>query len=153
MKRSIVAFGTDAEGEPFARLDCGHPQHVRHKPPFVNRPWVTSQSGRDAMLGTELDCLRCDRMEWPEGLVSYKRTPEMTEKTVPAGLLRDHATKRGVWGRLCVTEGGLEFCAEAPVDKKLAVRAPSRAVIVPNMKHHVRVDSPVKFYVEFWKRA
>ncbi len=27
-------------------LSCGHRQHVRHQPPFMNRPWVTSEAGR-----------------------------------------------------------------------------------------------------------
>ena len=142
----------DAQGEPIAYLDCGHPQHVRHNPPFVNRPWVTTEAGREGMLGSELMCPRCDRMEWPEGLVAYRRTPEFTEQTVPAGLVRDHATKRGVWGKLCVTEGAIRYCVQAPVNKEFTIAAPDDAVIVPEMKHHVRVEAPVRFHVEFWKQ-
>ena len=153
MKRHIVSFGSDEAGDPIAHLDCGHPQHVRHKPPFVNRPWVTSEAGRNAMLGSELECVRCDRMEWPQGLVSYRRTKDMTETTVPAGFLRDHTTKQGVWGQLHVTEGELEYCVQAPVNARFAITASEKAVIVPQMKHHLRVDRSVKFYVEFWKQA
>ena len=63
MKRTIAGFHPDEAGDWVADLDCGHGQHVRHRPPFVNRPWVTTESGREAMLGTTLDCVRCDRME------------------------------------------------------------------------------------------
>ena len=100
MKRAIAGFHLDGEGDWVADLDCGHGQHVRHRPPFVNRPWVVSDTGREAMLGTGLDCVCCDRMEWPDGLVAYRRTPEFDETTTPAGLKSEHATKRGVWARI-----------------------------------------------------
>ncbi len=153
MKRSIIEFGTDEAGDLFAQLDCGHLQHVRHRPPFVNRPWVTSEAGRRAMLGSKIECPLCDRMQWPQGLVNYKRTRDLSDRSVPAGFLRDHATKRGVWGRLQVTEGALEYCVQAPVNKRFALNAPTEAIIVPQMQHHLRIDQPVKFHVEFWKPA
>jgi tellurite resistance-related uncharacterized protein len=34
----------------------------------------------------------------PKTVVAYKKTPEFTELTLPAGLLKDHQTKEGVWG-------------------------------------------------------
>ena len=45
MQRAITGFATDAAGDPIALLSCGHPQHVRHRPPFFERPWVTSEAG------------------------------------------------------------------------------------------------------------
>ncbi len=60
MKRRIVGFHRDEEGHWVADLECGHGQHVRHNPPWVNRPWVTSEEGRAAALGAELDCKRCE---------------------------------------------------------------------------------------------
>jgi len=153
VKRSIIEFGTDEAGDPFAQLDCGHLQHVRHRPPFVNRPWVTSEVGRKAMLGSKIECPLCDRMQWPQGLVNYKRTRDLSDRSVPAGFLRDHATKRGVWGWLQVTEGALEYCVQAPVNKRFALNAPTEAIIVPQMQHHLRIHQPVKFHVEFWKPA
>ncbi len=65
MKRTIVDYYKDENKDWVAELDCCHGQHVRHKPPFINRPWVEQQAGRDAMLGEELNCVRCDRLEWP----------------------------------------------------------------------------------------
>ena len=63
MKQSITGYHRDQEGVWVAELGCGHDRHVRHRPPFVNRPWVASPNGRDAMLGQELDCAKCDRGE------------------------------------------------------------------------------------------
>ena len=51
MERPITGFGVDPDGDPIAILSCGHPQHVRHNPPFINRPWVTTTDGRASMLG------------------------------------------------------------------------------------------------------
>lgn len=61
--REIVGFREDEDGEPVAVLDCGHGQHVRHDPPMVLRPWVESEEGRQEHIGTELDCVKCDRGE------------------------------------------------------------------------------------------
>jgi tellurite methyltransferase len=63
MKRPITGYHRDEQGDWVAELSCGHGQHVRHKPPFTLRPWVETAAGRDSMLGTELDCVRCDRGE------------------------------------------------------------------------------------------
>jgi len=63
MKRTITGYHRDEEQHWVAELDCGHNQHVRHNPPWVVRPWVTTAQGRKSMLGTELDCVKCDRGE------------------------------------------------------------------------------------------
>lgn len=63
MQRDIVGFRRDEEGDWVAVLACGHGQHVRHKPPFINRPWVLTAAGRRAHLGQTLECLKCDRGE------------------------------------------------------------------------------------------
>lgn len=60
MERRIVGFHQDEERHWVAELECGHTQHVRHDPPWVNRPWVTSAEGRAGMLGFMLNCRLCD---------------------------------------------------------------------------------------------
>jgi Protein of unknown function (DUF3565) len=60
MQRRIAGFHQDEERHWVAELECGHTQHVRHDPPWVNRPWVTSAEGRAGMLGFMLECRRCD---------------------------------------------------------------------------------------------
>jgi len=60
MDRRIVDFHQDNEGHWIADLECGHTQHVRHEPPWMNRPWVITQEGRASRLGTVLNCLKCE---------------------------------------------------------------------------------------------
>ncbi|MDE2149177.1 MAG: DUF3565 domain-containing protein [Gammaproteobacteria bacterium] len=33
---------------------------MRHRPPFINRPWVTTEAGRLEHSGLLLDCRLCD---------------------------------------------------------------------------------------------
>ena len=66
MKRAIVGFHQDDEQHWVADLACGHTQHLRHVPPFTERPWVTTEEGRREKLGVELDCVDCDGGERPE---------------------------------------------------------------------------------------
>lgn len=60
MKRAISGFHRDEAGDWVAELACGHQQHVRHRPPWINRSWVISAAGRRRMLGQELNCKHCD---------------------------------------------------------------------------------------------
>jgi hypothetical protein len=60
MKQPIIAFERDDEGVWVAILACGHGQHVRHDPPWSNRPWVQTAEGRARFIGFTLDCPHCD---------------------------------------------------------------------------------------------
>jgi len=60
VNRRISGYHQDEEGHWVAELECGHQQHVRHNPPWVNRPWVTTAAGRTAALGATLECRKCD---------------------------------------------------------------------------------------------
>ena len=61
MKRAIKGFNQDVYGDWVAELECGHAQHVRHKPPWQNRPWVVTEAGREKMIDALLECTQCDR--------------------------------------------------------------------------------------------
>ncbi len=60
MEQAITGFHQDTEGHWVAELACGHGQHVRHTPPWWNRPWVLTEAGRATMLGQRLGCTKCD---------------------------------------------------------------------------------------------
>ena len=60
MKKAIVGYHKDEENDWVAELECRHNQHVRHHPPFINRPWVETESGRDTMIGFLLNCKKCE---------------------------------------------------------------------------------------------
>ena len=151
MRRSIVGFRKDEHDDWVADLDCGHGQHVRHRPPFVVRPWVENAAGREARLGTRLDCLRCDRMEWPDNLVAYARTKEFDQDTVPGGLVSSHTTKAGVWARIHVLEGAMLYRVGSPVHRDVRLVAPATVVVVPDVPHRVEPRGPVRFFVEFFQ--
>lgn len=152
MQRHITGFHLDELGDWVAELDCHHQQHTRHKPPLVHRPWVLTQEGRDSMLGATLDCVRCDRLEFPAGLHEYKRTPVFSETSIPAGLLADHETRRGVWGLIHVEEGTLLYTVHHPQDHTYVLNAGDQGVVAPLMKHRVEARGGVKFYVAFHRK-
>ena len=60
MQQAIIDFHLDDEQHWVAQLACGHNQHVRHTPPWQNRPWVLTKEGRDKKLGMMLECKLCD---------------------------------------------------------------------------------------------
>lgn len=64
MERKIVDFYKDEKNEWKAELECGHTQHVRHNPPFINRSWVTSKKGRKNYKGHKLDCKKCEKNQY-----------------------------------------------------------------------------------------
>jgi tellurite resistance-related uncharacterized protein len=148
MERPMIGFTTDADGHWVARLGCGHRQHVRHDPPLVERPWVTTEVGRAGRIGQALDCVRCDAFELPDDVAVYKQTAVFTETTIPAGLQKDHATKAGVWARILVHAGRLRY--EVPSLQRTFDLAPGTpGIVIPEVEHHVAPLGPVGFHVEF----
>lgn len=63
MQQPIVGNHLDEQQHWVAELACGHNPHVRHNPPWVERPWVTTAAGRESMLGYRSGCRKCDRGE------------------------------------------------------------------------------------------
>jgi len=62
VKKRITGFRLDEEQHWIATLECGHHQHVRHQPPWINRRWVMTAEGRERHLGVKLDCKECDKL-------------------------------------------------------------------------------------------
>ncbi len=85
-------------------------------------------------------------------LESYKRTPNFTENSVPAGLLADHSTKEGVWGLIHVTQGSLRyFITDSRREPEDYVLHPGTepGVVEPTILHRVEPIGSVEFQVEF----
>lgn len=153
MNRPIVAFHEDTEFEWIAELACGHRRHTRHAPPFSERSWVLTPEGRESRIGTDLDCVRCDRSEIPLGYEPYRRTPDFDENSVPEALLRCHATKRGVWARIHITRGSIDYYVHAPFSRRKRLTPTSPGVVLPEVEHHIAPSGEVSFFVEFWRPA
>lgn len=67
MQQPIIDFAQDEVGDWVAYLACGHRQHVRHQPPWINRPWVLTAAGRAEKIGICLNCKLCDMAEVDRG--------------------------------------------------------------------------------------
>jgi tellurite resistance-related uncharacterized protein len=86
----------------------------------------------------------------PPNLTPYRSTPVFTAETIPAGLLRDHNTKAGVWGLIHVTAGVLLYrILETGAEHQLTPETPP-GVVEPEQLHSVEPLGAVTFYVEFW---
>jgi tellurite resistance-related uncharacterized protein len=85
----------------------------------------------------------------PAGLVLQRTTPTFDETSTPKGLRAAHAVAEGVWGRLVVTAGSLGFVFEDTPDNVRTVDAGDHQLIPPARLHHVVIDGPVQFAVEF----
>jgi tellurite methyltransferase len=152
MRRPITGFHQDPQGDWVAELECLHGQHVRHRPPFQERPWVTTEAGRAGRLGTGLDCPLCDRTELPEGLVVARVAGPFDETTLPAGLRRAHRVAGGTWGRLVVLQGTLGFSMETSPPTERQMEAGDVQGIPPDVDHHLTIHGPVRLQVEFLTR-
>jgi tellurite resistance-related uncharacterized protein len=150
MERAMVGFARDEQGDWVALLACGHPQHVRHTPPFMNRPWVTTEAGRAAKIGQMLDCVRCDRFELPPSFTRYKETAVFSEGTIPPALRKDHTTKPGVWAKIVVHEGRLRY-AVAALQASFELSPEVPGIVLPEVPHHVEPLGVVRFHVEFYR--
>ncbi|MBK9584321.1 MAG: DUF1971 domain-containing protein [Alphaproteobacteria bacterium] len=85
----------------------------------------------------------------PDHVQQYSTSPVFTEETVPKGLLKNHNTKSGVWGLICVSEGELEYTIE---DKEVHILNPNKkGVVEPEIKHHIKPLGSVSFYIKFFK--
>lgn len=101
----------------------------------------------------------------PDTAVPYRRTSEFDEQSVPAGLLRAHSTKAGVWGRIRVLEGRLLYriLPDAgsgdsagdsqgpgqPGGEEVELVPGTDGVIEPTALHQVEPLGRVRFFVEF----
>jgi len=150
--RTITGFHQDEEGDWVAELSCLHNQHVRHRPPFFDRPWAEAESGRAGAVGADIECPLCDRAELPDGLELVRTAGPFDDVTLPAGLRRAHLVADGVWGHLRVLEGAARLGIETvpPIDRRL--EAGDSQPIPPGVRHAVSVDGPVRLAVDFLRR-
>ncbi len=86
----------------------------------------------------------------PDNVVAYKRTPEFDQNSVPTGLLNNHQTKEGVWGKIVVMSGKLQYTIQQPFEE-IALDSNKYGVVEPTVLHQVKPMGPVRFYVEFYQ--
>ena len=89
----------------------------------------------------------------PAGLIHVRTTDQFDEQHHPAGILRAHRVAAGVWARLVVGSGALDFVFEDRPDVARTVGAAEAVVIPPGRLHHVEITGPVTFVLEFHRIA
>ena len=95
-------------------------------------------------------------MALPSDVRPYGRTPEFTEATVPAALLKAHTTKEGSWALIHVLDCRLAYRIDDPrrpaCEAVLTAQTPP-GVVEPTIRHAVEPLGPVRFFVEFHRRG
>ena len=89
----------------------------------------------------------------PWAAFEIRRTREFDERTVPAGLLAEHRTKPGTWGRIVVSEGRLRYRILAPALEEHVLVPGKPGVVEPEVPHEVAPEGAVRFHVEFLRCA
>jgi tellurite resistance-related uncharacterized protein len=87
----------------------------------------------------------------PPNAKPYHRTAEFTESSIPPSLLvREHATKPGVWERIHVSKGRIR-CRLGELGERVQVLEPARdAIVEPGVPHRLELlDEPVRVSLEF----
>jgi tellurite methyltransferase len=84
----------------------------------------------------------------PSGATLVRVAGEFDEASTPRALRRAHRIADGVWGVREVRAGGLGFVFEDDGEVH-DLGAGDRLVIPPGRSHHVDIDGPVRFVVEF----
>ena len=88
----------------------------------------------------------------PEGLVNYSQTPVFTAQNVPEKLTSVHNTKAGLWGKLVVITGGVDYFIPSQSESPAHLQKGDIGIIEPGVDHYVRLSDDASFKVEFYKR-
>ncbi len=86
----------------------------------------------------------------PEGAIKHKETKRFTAQTVPPALTRNHDTKPGVWGMICVDAGTLYLDIGDPLEGTLRLNKGESGVVFPCEVHKVKLEPDAEFHIEFY---
>ena len=148
VRRTIIGYHLDDEGQRVAELSCFHNQHLRHRPPFENRPWVLNDETRGARIGTPIECTLCFDGELPAVLQHIRSVGPFDETTIPNRLRALHEIPDGRWGVLRVKEGATRLVFDQQSLDVLLEAGEERA-IPPTMVHHLEIIGHVNFEIDF----
>jgi tellurite resistance-related uncharacterized protein len=91
----------------------------------------------------------------PNNYIHYKSTADFTKESVPKMFLHLHNTRAGVYGKICVITGSLNFFGYAErkgeIEKTLCIEAGAYAVSPPEYWHKVEfLTKDTVFRVDFY---
>ena len=87
----------------------------------------------------------------PAGVARYGGTPEFSEGSIPANLLRSHRTKAGTWAKIVVLEGRLRYRLLEPEFEEIELSPERPGIVEPEVPHEVEARDPVRFRVDFYR--
>lgn len=87
--------------------------------------------------------------ELPGGARPYRRIGPFAADAIPAGLLRCHDLKPGVWGLLSVEAGAIRFCWDDAAGGSRRLAAGDTMLIPPAVPHHLERQGPVTIAIAF----
>ena len=87
----------------------------------------------------------------PEGLQKYSETAVFTEDTIPQKLRASHTTKAGVWAKINILEGTLEYRALDGDPQTIVLSSATPGIVAPLRPHCITPIGPVRFKVEFYR--
>lgn len=85
----------------------------------------------------------------PEGAPCYRRIGPFDAATIPAGLLRRHDLKPGVWGVLTIAAGRIRFCWDDEAGGSRLLAPGDVLLIPPTVPHHLEREGPVRLSIAF----
>ena len=110
-------------------------------------------AGREAHIGSQLECPLCDRAELPDGLTVVGHAGPWDRDSLPGGLLHSHRVPEGRWGLLRLTEGAVDFQFEqADADPARHLKAGQSQPIPPGVPHRLIPTGAVRLELEFLGR-
>lgn len=89
----------------------------------------------------------------PGNVQKYAETPVFAQTSVPKQLLGLHVTKPGVWGRIIVFEGQLDYFIHGSPAQLYRLSPEKHGIIRPTELHRVAHVGAVRFKVEFFKKS
>lgn len=87
----------------------------------------------------------------PETVAAYRKTPEFDENSLPHGLTHNHQTQDGVWAKIVVLEGRLQYTIDGPAPETVVLDENAHGVVEPTVPHSVKPLGKIRFYVEFYR--
>ncbi|HMO75216.1 MAG TPA: DUF1971 domain-containing protein [Sphingopyxis sp.] len=85
----------------------------------------------------------------PESASCYRRIGPFEADTIPAGLLRRHDLKSGVWGLLHIVAGAVRFRWDDAAGGSRLLVAGDTMLVPPTVPHHLETGGPVTLTIAF----
>ncbi|MCH2177042.1 MAG: DUF1971 domain-containing protein [Lentisphaeria bacterium] len=88
----------------------------------------------------------------PEHLDFIKKTPLFNKVTTPGGLMKNHSTGPGVWGKIIVEKGQLLLRIMNQGYEEVLLDQHQFGVVEPQVQNEILPVGDVEFYVEFYRQ-